>query len=115
MRRATTAVLLSALVLPGAGHLYLRKFWRGAVLIALSLAALSIIVTQAVQQASVVLDQLLTNGGPIDMGHVTALATQASNQSGGGASTLAILGLAACWVAGIIDSYRLGKKLDTAT
>lgn len=111
MRRSTTALLLSALVLPGAGHFYLKHAGRGAALMAISLICLWQIVTQVMQQASAVFDQALTSGGAIDIGHVTDLANQASTVSGG-VSTLATLGLTVCWVAGMIDSYRLGKRQD---
>jgi len=42
MSRSTTAVLLSALVLPGAGHLYLKHYPRGLALIAISLMWISL-------------------------------------------------------------------------
>ena len=112
MNRTTNAVLLSALVLPGAGHLYLKHFSRGIVLIAISLACLWIFVDRTMQQASTVLERLESEGGALDAGRLSDLVTQTSNSSGSTVVTLATLVLAGCWVLGIADAYRLGKASD---
>ncbi|MHB1187550.1 hypothetical protein [Thiobacillus sp.] len=109
MSRSTNAVLLSALVLPGAGHLYLRHFWRGMALIAISLACLWIFVDRVMQQASTVLEKLESEGGVLDAGQLSDLVSQTSNTSGSTVVTVATLVLAGCWVVGVVDAYRLGK------
>jgi len=110
MSRSTNAVLLSALVLPGAGHLYLKQYPRGIALIVISLACLWIFVDRAMQQASIVLERLASEGGVVDAGQISDLVAQASNSSGSLAVTVATLVLAVCWVVGIVDAYRLGKN-----
>ncbi|MGA9991879.1 MAG: DUF6677 family protein [Thiobacillaceae bacterium] len=110
MKRSTTAVLLSALVLPGAGHLYLRHFRRGVVLMAISLACLWIIVDRTMQEASFVLDRLGSEGGALDVGQISDLVTQASSSPGSTAATVAAFVLAGCWLVGMIDAYRLCKR-----
>jgi TM2 domain-containing membrane protein YozV len=112
MSRSTKAVLLSALVLPGVGQLYLKHLWSGLALIAASLMCLGFIVEDAIQQASVVLAQLESGTVTPDVAHITNLVNQASNGSSGVAVTIATWGLAACWLAGIVDAYRLGKQQD---
>ena len=109
MSRSTNAVLLSALVLPGAGHLYLRHFWRGMALIAISLACLWIFVDRVMRQASTVLEKLESEGGALDSGQLSDLVSQTSNTSGSTVVTVATLVLAGCWVVGVVDAYRLGK------
>ena len=52
MSRALKASLLSALVLPGAGHLYLRRYLRGLVLAALALAALWFVLAETLAVAT---------------------------------------------------------------
>ena len=110
MSRSTNAVLLSALVLPGAGHLYLKHFRSGLALIVISLACLWIFVDSAMQQASTVLERLESEGGALDAGRISDLVTQTSNSSGSTVATVATLVLAGCWLVGIVDAYRLGKK-----
>lgn len=110
MSRSTTAVLLSALVLPGAGHLYLKHYPRGIALIAISLACLWIFVDRALQQASIVLDQVASEGGAVDVGRLSDLVTQTSNGPGSLVVTAASLVLVGCWVIGVVDAYRIARN-----
>lgn len=110
MSRSTNAALLSALVVPGAGHLYLKRYLRGIALIVTSLACLWVFLERAMQQASIVLERLASEGGALDAGRIADLVTQTSNGSASLAVTVASLVLAACWVIGIVDAYRLGKS-----
>ena len=107
MRRSTTAMLLSALVLPGAGQLYLKQAPRGLVLIAVSLACLWIIVNDAFQQATIVLDKFQAGDATLDAGRLSELVIQTSSSL---ASSLATWVLIGCWLVGMIDTYWLGKK-----
>ena len=109
MSRSTNAVLLSALVLPGAGQLYLKHYPRGIALMVSSLACLGVLAGRAVQQASIVLDKLAAEGDAVDPGRLADLVAQASNSPGSLAVTVASLVLLGCWVIGIVDAYRLGK------
>lgn len=111
MRKATTAVLLSALVLPGTGHLYLKRPWRGIALIAISLACLWVFVDDAMRRASNVLARLESDGGALDVGRLTDLIAQTSTGSDAAVVTAATLVLGGCWLVGIIDAYRLGKSM----
>jgi TM2 domain-containing membrane protein YozV len=110
MSRSTNAVLLSALVMPGAGQLYLKHYGRGFALIGVSLACLWVLVDRAMQLASAVLDQVVSTGGAIDAGKISGLVDQASNSPGSGPATVATLVLAGCWLVGIVDAYRLGRN-----
>lgn len=104
MKSPTVAVLLSGLVFPGAGHFYLKRPLRGALLLIISLVCLWRIVSQATQQATAVLEQFELSGGGAD------LVTQSLNQPNSASGTLASLVLAGCWVIGMVDAYRLAKK-----
>jgi hypothetical protein len=106
MSRSTNAVLLSALVLPGAGHLYLQHYARGIALVTISLACLWIFVDRVMQQASGVLDKLSSEGDVIDAGRLSELVAQTSSST---LVTVATLVLAGCWLVGIVDAYRLGR------
>jgi hypothetical protein len=110
MSRSTNAVLISAFVLPGAGHLYLKHYLRGIALIVASLACLGVSVDRAMQQASIVLEKLASEGDTVDPGQLADLVAQASNGPGSHAVTVAMLGLAGCWVIGIVDAYRLARN-----
>ena len=110
MSRSTTAVLLSALVLPGAGHLYLKHYPRGLALIAISLACLWVFVDRTLQLASSVLDRVVSAGGALDVGQLANLVTQTANGPGSLVVMAASLALAGCWVIGVVDAYRIARK-----
>lgn len=114
MRSTRIAVLLSALVLPGAGQMYLKHFWRGMALMLLSVACLGVLVSRVTQQASAVLDQLAAEGGAIDANHLADLAAQSAQTADNPWATIATLVLIACWVVGIVDAYRLGQRQGSA-
>ena len=115
MSRSTTAVVLSALVLPGAGQIYLKHYQRGIALIGVSLVCLWFIVVRAMQQASAVLMQLESEGGALDAAQIAGLVSQFPNGAGSSALTVAVWVLAVCWVVGIADAYRLGNKPNVKT
>lgn len=110
MSRSTTAVLLSALVLPGAGHFYLKRYSRGIALIVVSLACLWILIDRALQQASILLGRLASEGGAVDPGQLVDRVTQPLNGPGGLALTVVSLVLAGCWLIGIVDTYRIARN-----
>lgn len=110
MSRLTTAVVLSALVLPGAGQLYLKHTRRGLAFIGVSLVCLWFILTQVIQQASVVLVQLESQGGTLNPADIAGLMSQSQGGAGSTAASVAVWVLVVCWMAGIVDAHRLGKR-----
>ena len=100
-------MLLSALVMPGAGQIYLKRVLRGMVLIVVSLVCLWIIGSGMLQQASVVLDQLQSGQASLDAGHIAELVAQTPGSSASSTATFVLIG---CWLGGLIDTYWLGKK-----
>ncbi len=111
MRKSTKAVLLSGLVFPGTGHLYLKKRLTGAVLACASIAALYLIVSNLWSRAMQVVEKI--ERGEVDP-DAAAIADLLSRQPSGDESQLsaawAILIL--CWLIGIVDSYRRGRAHD---
>lgn len=115
MSRSTTAVVLSALILPGAGQLYLKHTRRGLAFIGVSLVCLWFILTQAIQQASAVLGQLESQGGALDAADIAGLVSQSQGGAGSTAASVAVWVLVVCWVASIVDAHRLGKREASRT
>lgn len=110
MNKPTVAVLLSGLVFPGAGHFYLKRPLRGALLLMISFVCLWSLISQTLQQANTVLEQLELGGGATSTDQIASLVTQSLNQSNNASGTLAGLVLAGCWLIGMIDAYRLAQK-----
>ncbi len=73
-----------------------------------ALVALSVVVTRIYQRALTIVDRI--NSGDIPVG-TGAIAEMVSNSTSGADSfieNIAVVVLGACWLIGIIDSYRLG-------
>ncbi len=111
MRKSTKAVLLSGLVFPGTGHMYLKQRITGAVLACASLAAFYLIVSNLWGRAMQIVEKI--ERGEVDP-DAAAIADLLSRQPSGDESQLsaawAILIL--CWFVGIVDSYRRGRAQD---
>lgn len=108
MDRPVKAALISALVFPGAGHLYLKRGARACLFLLPTLAAVMVFLNDAVEQATVIADQIMAGTMPTDP---AALAAQLERQGGG--STLATAAAAVmivCWIGATVDAYLLAKK-----
>lgn len=108
MKRSTKAALLSGLVFPGLGHVYLREYYRGLFLVAVSLAALSVSITYAYEHALLVVDQIYSGEVSLEAGAIAQAVSDSTNAADSLVANAAVLVLVVCWLAGILDSYRLG-------
>jgi len=109
MKKSAKAALLSGLVFPGVGHLYLGSRLRGLPLLAAALAALSVIVTIAYRNAQLIVDRILSGDVPMETGAVAQAISETTSAADSLANSIAVVVLVACWLAGIVDSYRLGQ------
>ena len=110
MKRSTKAALLSGLLFPGIGHLYLRQRRRGWALLATALAAFSVMITIATQQALTVVDSITAGGVPLDSASIEQAVEASSSQSGDFVANFCLAVLVGCWLFGIVDSFRLGAE-----
>jgi hypothetical protein len=102
------AALLSGLVFPGIGHMYLKRYAHGIILSVGAASALYFIVSVAVSTALEVAEKIQSGDVALDMGTITDLLSQPSNGSAQ-STNIAMIALLACWVIGIADSYRQGR------
>lgn len=112
MKKSNKAVLLSALVFPGAGHFLLKKRISGAILAAASLAALYLIISNMLERAQQIVDKILS--GEVNPDEA-AIAELLSRQPAGSESQLLDIAWAVLiisWLIGIVDSYRCGRTQD---
>lgn len=110
MSKSIKAALWSGLVLPGAGHLFLKKNGRGIGLISVSAVCLYIIVSNVLAQAVAVLTKIETDGVMVNPGQIIELVSQRSAVSAPPSLNIAMMMLALCWIVGVVDAYRLGKS-----
>jgi len=113
VKTSTKAVLLSALVIPGAGHFYLKKPLVGTILCGASIALIAYIVSTLFQQALKIIANLESEDIGLDIQQLTILVTQQASKMDTGSVSIATTVFLLCWVIGIIDAYRLGNSGDT--
>lgn len=109
MKQSTKAALLSGLIFPGIGHLAIKQYMRAGVLIVIALVATTIYVNAEFQQALAIVDGINNGTIPLDATSITELAAQGADSP---VVNNSFYVLVACWLIGIVDSYRLGNALE---
>lgn len=107
MHRSVKAALLSALVFPGAGQVFLKRGARACLFVLPTLSAIAVFVNDALKQATLIANEILAGTAPVD-----PVALAARLEQGGGDSALgtaAAIVLVVCWIGSIVDAYLLGR------
>lgn len=112
MRQSIKAALLSGLVFPGAGHASLKRYQRGLVFFTPAMVALLYLVRHAMEQAYSIVDKIEQGVVPLDANAISALIAAPPDDATQLILTLASWAITVCWIAGIVDSYRLGRIAD---
>lgn len=113
MKKSTKAALLSALVFPGIGHLYLKQWVVGLLLLIVAVVATGYIGTVVMGTASVIVEKIQSGAVPPDIDTITALVQQQTSGIEQSIDTAKIIWLI-CWVVGIAGSYWQGRAQDKA-
>jgi hypothetical protein len=112
MNNSLKGALLSGVVFPGVGQVILKHYKRGIALMVTVLVSLLVIVVKTVQQAFTLLEKIESDGGAINMSTISNAATQASTTADSFIFNFVLLLIIFCWVIGVVDAYRIGKKRD---
>ncbi len=106
------AALLSGLVFPGTGHLFLKQYPRGAALLLVALTAAIVIVEDAYRRALTIVDRIISGEVSVDSAAIAAMVSDSASDADSSKVTIAAFVLCACWLVGIIDSYHTGLTTD---
>jgi TM2 domain-containing membrane protein YozV len=109
MKSPVKAALLSGLVFPGLGQIYLKRYMRGLTIIIPVILGLMLIIGMATIGALEILKKIQAEGGNTDMDTILNLATTYSTPNAI-YSDIIFLFIACCWLFSVIDAYRLGKR-----
>ena len=112
MTRRMKAVLLSACVFPGLGHLYLKRFGSGVTLAVAAFLSLYVLVSKTVERAVAISERIQRGEIPPD---ITAISDYVSAQAAGGETlsiNLATFVLIIVWLVGIIHCHIIGRSLE---
>ena len=118
MNLATKAALYNALLFPGWGHFYLKKYKRGLIFILPVMAGMLSICWAITQVAFNILKSNPFNKGPVDINAVIQLSmdsTKAIYEQGVATPCsilLVLLFIILLWIISIIDAYQLGTTVD---
>ena len=110
MGKSTKAVLLSTLVLPGAGHFFLKKHISGAILACASLVSLYLIIANMLERAQEIADQILQGQIAPDVATITELLSSQAPGKEAQLLDIAWAVLIMSWIIGIFDSYRCSRR-----
>lgn len=110
MNLATKAALFNALLFPGWGEIYLKKYMRGILIIAAVLiGAISILLT-IIQATLTILKIAPFKKGTVTLIAVVQLAIDAIKSLNLAYIFSIIMPLIVLWIASIFDAYYLGKQ-----
>ncbi len=112
MKHSLRGALLSGAVFPGLGQIVLKRYVRGITLMLAVSASLFVIVGMALKEALAILETIQMQTGAIDSVTLSRVAAQASTRSDSGVFKFFLFLMVFCWLAGIADAYRIGKKKD---
>jgi TM2 domain-containing membrane protein YozV len=106
------AALLSALVFPGLGHIYLKRYIPGVALVGVSSAGIYYLTSKTVERALQIVGKIQSGDVPLDVTAITKLVSKQSTGTEDQLLNIATTVIFICWIIGIIDSYRIGRGQD---
>lgn len=112
MKKSTKASLLSALVFPGMGQLFLKRYLSAIALIGASGAVLYLLMNKAITQSMDIIEQIQSGQASLELSSISNLLAEQSGNS----STLLTMApnlLLGLWLIGIIHAYLVGRKQDS--
>ncbi|WP_299876945.1 hypothetical protein [uncultured Cocleimonas sp.] len=112
MKNSLKAALLSALVLPGAGHFMLKRYLSGAIYAVISVTALAVIVAKIIKLSSAIITKI--NSGALDQmsNGLIGILSDSMVETNTGVMNTAFLIYLAVWILSILDAYRVGDIAD---
>lgn len=110
MKQSVKAAILSALIFPGVGQIFVGYKKRGWSIIGINAALLYLIVGEIIQKAHQVIAEMQKNGSAMDIESISNATAKLSGFSGNiYLNSLLILFLIS-WCYSIFDAYRTGQK-----
>ena len=110
MKASTKAVLISALIFPGLGHLALRRGARGLLFIVPAAIAMIYLLRSVLQLMSQLLDEI--NSGKLGLDPFAILERVHASGIDNAATNLASAVVFICWIGAAVDVLWLSRKLS---
>jgi len=113
MNKATKAALFSALLFPGWGQLYLKRYLRGLVFILPVLIGTLALAWAVIQTSVAIIKAAPFKKGTVQLSNVIQVAVDALKAIDLSYVLLMLSLIAIMWILSIVDAYQLGKKIIT--
>jgi len=110
MNLAIKGALFNALLFPGWGQIYLKKYKKGGLIIVAIVAGISSILWSVIQTTKNILKIAPLKKGTVTFSAVVQLAIDAVKALNLSNVTLILLSMILLWIISIIDAYQIGKK-----
>lgn len=109
IKKSTKAILWSAFIFPGTGHMLLKRYIPFVVLAGIALSATLTIMHFVINQALLITDKVLKGEVEPDIFVIRTLIAEQQATNGSVIIDIASYALLAVWLISIIDCYRLAK------
>jgi TM2 domain-containing membrane protein YozV len=107
--RALSAALLSALVFPGVGQLYLKRRRRGWLFVLVALVAVVLFMAPIMELVMNITDEIASGKLPYDPIAI-AMRLEDRGPPASALQSLAPLVMIISWIASTVDAWLLGRK-----
>lgn len=115
MNKATKAALFCALLFPGWGQFYLKRYKRGLIFLVPVLAGSLALAWWMIVAAAAIIRATPFQRGTIQLANVIQVALDTLKAIDLNSFLLVIMIISVIWILSIIDAYQLGKKMNEAT
>lgn len=107
MKARTRAILMSALLFPGLGHLALRRPMRGCLFMVPTLLAIGFLLRTTLALADQIVAEINSGALPFDLGRIV----ERIHAAGADDATLnaAALVMLLCWIGSVADAWWLER------
>ena len=113
MKQSIKGAILSAIVYPGLGQLFLGYIFSGAAFIGLTTIGLGVIVYRLTKRLYLMIDEILPMFAKdaVDFRKIIDLFNQ-NTYPHWDVELISLIVVVMCWLTSIIHAYFLGKRLD---
>ena len=109
MTKTTKALLLSALIFPGCGHLHLKRYGMAAILIGITVVCTYILLSSAVDIANDISGQIIRGELALDVQQISDAISSALSQNNQQSITVCTWLLGISWLFAIVDIWRSSR------
>ena len=112
MNKTIKALLLTAFILPGSGHLLLKRYFSAAAFISSTSIACYLLISKTIDAALKIVDKIQYGEVPADIASLTTLVEQELTRNYLQVMQTTTTILVIIWVVAIIDCYRVARSQE---